>query len=172
MTRARVVAALVLAVAIFAAGFGSAWAWRSAQAGADLAGLHLAHEKERGEISQAVAAELQRRAKDRQELQAQYDGIDQRRYGELRHAQEVNDQLVLDLATARRRMYAPTIAGSCSTGSVRAGSRCAGLDDANVCTELQPEIAADLARLAADADACAVALSAFQAREIARRKAN
>ncbi|WP_416311178.1 hypothetical protein [Pseudomonas sp. W03] len=168
MTRARLVAALVLAVAVFAAGFGSAWTWRSAQADADLASLGLAHEKERGEISQAVAAELQRRAKDRQELQAQYDGIDQQRYGELRRAQKVNDQLALDLATTRRRMYAATIASSGTSGSVRAGSGCASLDDANGCAELQAETAADLARLAADADACAIALSAFQAREIAR----
>lgn len=168
MTRARLVAALMLAVVIFAAGFGSAWAWRSAQAGAELAGLNLAHEKERGEISQAVAAELQRRAKDRQELQAQYDGIDQQRYGELRHAQEVNDQLALDLATARRRMYIPAIAGGSSGGSVRAGSSGPSLDDANVCTELHPETAADLARLAADADSCAVRLTALQELERAR----
>lgn len=170
MTRARLVAALVLAAVIFAAGFGSAWAWRSAQAGADLAGLSLAHEKERGEISQAVAAELQRRAKDRQDLQAQYDGIDQQRYGELRHAQEVNDQLARDLAAAQRRMYAPVIGGGCVGGSVRTGASGAGVDDAAGYAELRPEAAADLARLAADANACAIALTALQERERARQR--
>lgn len=70
MTRAHLVAALALAAVIFAAGLGSAWAWRSALAEAELASLSLDHEKERGEISKAVAAELQCRAKDRQELQA------------------------------------------------------------------------------------------------------
>ncbi|OWP50278.1 lysis system i-spanin subunit Rz [Pseudomonas nitroreducens] len=158
---------MVLAAAIFAAGFGSAWAWRSAQAGADLAGLSLAHERERGVISQAVAAELQRRAKDRQKLQAQYDGIDQQRYGELRHAQEVNDQLARDLAAAQRRMYAP-VTGSCAASAVRAGSSGAVVDDAAGYAELRPEAAADLARLAADANACAVALTGLQERERVR----
>ncbi|WP_236200696.1 lysis system i-spanin subunit Rz [Pseudomonas pseudonitroreducens] len=168
MTRARLVAALVMAVAIFAAGFGSAWAWISAQAEADLAAQSLAHEKERGEISQAVAAELQRRAKDRQELQAQYDGIDQQRYGELRHAQEVNDQLARDLAAAQRRMYAPITGSGCAGSAVRAGPSGAGVDDAAGYAELRPEAAADLARLAADANACAVALTGLQERERAR----
>lgn len=170
MTRAHLVTALVLAVAIFAAGFGSAWAWRSAQAGADLAGLSLAHERERGEISQAVAAELQRRAKDRQELQAQYDGIDQQRYGELRHAQEFNDQLARDLAAAQRRMYAPVIGRGCAGSSVRTGASGAGVDDAAGYAELRPAAAADLARLVADANGCATALTAFQDREKARQK--
>lgn len=170
MTRARLVVAMALAAVIFAAGFGSAWAWRSAQAGADLAGLNLAYEKERGEISQAVAAELQRRAKDRQELQAQYDGIDQQRYQELRHAQEVNDQLARDLAAAQRRMYAPVIDDGCAGGAVRAGAGGAGVDDAAGYAELRPEAAADLARIAADANACAIALTALQERERARQR--
>ncbi|NMZ72989.1 lysis protein [Pseudomonas nitroreducens] len=159
---------LVLAAMIFAAGFGSAWSWRSAQADADLASLGLDHEKERGEISQAVAAELQRRAKDRLELQAQLDGIDQQRYGELRHAQDFIDQLARDLAAAQRRMFAPVVGGSCSGGGVRAGSGGPGLDDGAQYAELQPAAAADLARLAADADACAVKLTALQERERAR----
>ncbi|MDU4249498.1 lysis system i-spanin subunit Rz [Pseudomonas sp.] len=170
MTRTHLVAALVLAVALFAAGFGSAWAWRSAQAGADLAGLSLVHEKERGEISQAVAAELQRRAKDRQELQAQYDGIDQQRYGELRHAQGVIDKLAGDLAAAQRRMYAPVTGSGCARGTVRAGAGAAGVDDAAGYAELRPEAAADLARIAADANACAIALTALQERERARQR--
>lgn len=162
-------AVLVLAAVIFAAGFGSAWAWRSAQAGADLAGLSLGHEKERAEISQAVAVELQRRSKDRQELQAQYDGIDQQRYQELRHVQEVNDQLARDLAAAQRRMYAPVIGGGCAGGSVRTGASGAGVDDAAGYAELRPEVAANLARIAADANACALALTALQERERARQ---
>ncbi|WP_174824620.1 lysis system i-spanin subunit Rz [Pseudomonas denitrificans (nom. rej.)] len=170
MTRARLVAALMLAVVIFAAGFGSAWAWRSAQAEADLASLGLDHEKERGEISQAVAAELQRHARDRQELQAQYDGIDQQRYGELRHAQEVNDQLARDLAVAQRGMYAPVTGSGCASSSVRAGSGGAGVDDAAGYAELRPEAAADLARLAADANACAIALTGLQEREQVRQR--
>ncbi|MCE4070107.1 MULTISPECIES: lysis system i-spanin subunit Rz [Pseudomonas] len=170
MTRAHLVVAMALAAVIFAAGFGSAWAWRSALADSDLAGLGLAHEKERGEISQAVAAELQRRAKDRQELQAQYDGIDQQRYQELRHVQEVNDQLARDLAAAQRWMYAPVIGGGCTGSAVRSGSSGPGLDDAAGYAELRPEAAADLARIAADANACALALTALQERERARQR--
>jgi hypothetical protein len=169
MTRAHLVAALVLTAVIFAAGFGLAWSWRSAQADADLASLSLDHERERGEISQAVAAELQRRAKDRQELQAQYDGIDQQRYGELRHAQDVIDKLAGDLAATKRRMFAPIVGSGCTSSSVRAGASGAGVDDAAGYAELRPEAAADLTRLAADANACAIALTGLQERERMRR---
>lgn len=72
-----------------------------------------------------------------------------------------NDRLAGQLAAAQQRMRAPVVAGSCSAG-VPAGARGAGVDDGTQYAELQPAAAADLARLAADADTCAVKLKALQ----------
>lgn len=162
MSRAQLLAGALALLLAFGGGFWLAWSWRGSSASADLAAVQLQHEQERGQISQSVAAELTKRAKERRELQLQLDGIDQQRYGELRHAQEVNDRLAGQLAAAQQRMHAPVVGGSCPTGGVSAGPGAASLDDGAQYAELQPATAADLARLAGDADACAVKLKALQ----------
>ncbi|WP_116425380.1 lysis system i-spanin subunit Rz [Pseudomonas citronellolis] len=165
MSRAQLLGCVLALLLAFGSGFWLAWSWRGSSAAADLAALQLQHETERGQISQAVAGEVAARAKQRQELQLQLDGIDQQRYGELRHAQEINDGLAAQLAAAQQRMHAPIVSGSCPAGGVSAGPSAAGMDDGAQYAELQPAAAADLARLAADADACAVKLTALQGRE-------
>ncbi|HBO6773578.1 TPA: lysis protein [Pseudomonas aeruginosa] len=163
-TWARVViVALVLAVV-------AAVTWRVAEwrLGEQIAALKLQHERERGETSQAVAAELQRRTEQRQRLEADLQAIDEQRYGELRHAQVINDQLTADLAAARQRMRVRITRASCSATGMPAGTVGTSVDDGAEYAELHPATAADLAQLAADADSCAIKLTAMQERELAR----
>ncbi|MCT4518138.1 lysis protein [Pseudomonas aeruginosa] len=145
--------------------------WRAAELrfGEQIAALKLQHERERLEASQAVAAELQRRTEQRQRLEADLQAIDEQRFGELRHAQAINDQLTADLAAARQRLRVRITRASCSATGMPAGTVGAGVDDGAEYAELHPAIAADLARLAGDADQCAVKLSALQAREAMRK---
>lgn len=167
MTRVRLLVRVLAVLLAFGGGFCSAWIWRGSIAAANLAAVQLQHEQERGQISQAVAAELAKREKQRQALQQQLDDIDQQHYGELRHAQEVNGQLSAQLAAARQRMRVPIVAAD-RFADVPVGTGSAGVDDGAQYADIQPAAAADLARLAADADACAVKLTALQARERAR----
>ncbi|HCF5592808.1 TPA: lysis protein [Pseudomonas aeruginosa] len=163
-TWARVViVALVLAVV-------AAATWRVAEwrFGEQIAALKLQHERERGETSQAVAAELQRRTEQRQRLEADLQAIDEQRYGELRHAQVINDQLTADLAAARQRMRVRITSARCSAPGLPAGAVGAGVDDGAEYAELHPATATDLAQLAADADQCSIKLTALQDRERAR----
>lgn len=159
-----VIAALVLIFVVAAT-------WRVAEwrFGEQIAALKLQHERERLEASQAVAAELQRRTGQRQRLEADLQAIDEQRFGELRHAQAINDQLTADLAAARQRLRVRITRASCSATGLPAGTVGAGVDDGAEYAELHPAIAADLARLAGDADQCAVKLSALQAREAMRK---
>ncbi|MGU1905842.1 lysis protein [Pseudomonas aeruginosa] len=159
-----VIAALVLIFVVAAT-------WRVVEwrFGEQIAALKLQHERERLEASQAVAAELQRRTEQRQRLEADLQAIDEQRFGELRHAQAINDQLTADLAAARQRLRVRITRASCSATGLPAGTVGAGVDDGAEYAELHPAIAADLARLAGDADQCAVKLSAFQAREVMRK---
>ncbi|WP_371369937.1 lysis system i-spanin subunit Rz [Pseudomonas sp. QL9] len=163
MSRATLAAGALSVLIAFGCGYWLAWSWRGSTAAADIAAVQLQFEKERGQISQEVAVELAKREKQRQELQLQFDGIDQQRYGELRHAQEVNDRLSAQLAAAQQRMRVPVVAGSCAGGGMSTAGSGTGLDDGAQYAELQPAAAADLARLAADADACAIRLSSLQA---------
>ncbi|HEJ3975680.1 TPA: lysis protein [Pseudomonas aeruginosa] len=153
-----VIAALVLTFVVAAT-------WRAAELrfGEQIAALKLQHEQERLEVSQAVAAELQRRTEQRQRLEADLQAIDEQRFGELRHAQAINDQLTADLAAARQRLRVRITRASCS--GLPAGTAGAGVDDGAEYAELHPATAADLARLAGDADQCAMKLAAFQSRE-------
>lgn len=157
-----VIVALVLAVV--------AATWRVAEwrFGEQIAALKLQHERERGETSQAVAAELQRRTEQRQRLEADLQAIDEQRYGELRHAQVINDQLTADLAAARQRLRVRITRASCSATGMPAGTVGTSVDDGAEYAELHPATAADLAQLAADADSCAIKLTAMQERELAR----
>ncbi|MOA14548.1 Bacteriophage lysis protein [compost metagenome] len=109
-----------------------------------------------------------KRADDRRQLQLKLDGIDEQRYGELRHAEDVNRQLADRLATAEQRLLVRVTSSSCPTGSLRSATTGAGMDDGAHYVELHPATAADLAELAGDADACAIKLTALQDRERAR----
>ncbi|HBO3117106.1 TPA: lysis protein [Pseudomonas aeruginosa] len=148
--------------------------WRVAEwrFGEQIAALKLQHERERLEASQAVAAELQRRTEQRERLEADLQAIDEQRFGELRHAQAINDQLTADLAAARQRLRVRITRASCSATGLPAGPPGAGVDDGAEYAELHPATAADLARLAADADQCAVKLTALQAKEKLRQTLN
>lgn len=155
-----VITALVLTFTVAAT-------WRAAELrfGEQIAALKLQHEREHLEASQAVAAELQRRAEQRQRLEADLQAIDEQRFGELRHAQAINDQLTADLAAARQRLRVSITRASCSATGLPAGTAGTGVDDGAEYAELHPATAADLARLAGDADQCAMKLAAFQSRE-------
>lgn len=155
-----VITALVLTFTVAAT-------WRAAELrfGEQIAALKLQHERERLEASQAVAAELQRRTEQRQRLEADLQAIDEERFGELRHAQAINDQLTADLAAARQRLRVRITRASCSATGMPAGTAGTGVDDGAEYAELHPATAADLARLAGDADQCAMKLAAFQSRE-------
>ncbi|MCY1401828.1 Bacteriophage Rz lysis protein [compost metagenome] len=166
--RAKLIFGGIVVLVLLAMAAGAAWWIQGQRYERRLADLRLVHERERGQISQAVAAELAKREKHRQELQLQLDGIDQQRYGELRHAQSVIDQLAGRLATAEQRMRVPVVGSSCPAAGVPAGPGSAGLDDGAQYADIQPATAAALTRLAADADACAVKLMALQDRERAR----
>ncbi|HEK3374049.1 TPA: lysis protein [Pseudomonas aeruginosa] len=161
-----------MVIAALALTFVVAATWRAAELrfGEQIAALKLQHERERLEASQAVAAELQRRTEQRQRLEADLQAIDEERFGELRHAQAINDQLTADLAAARQRLRVRITRASCSATGMPAGTVGAGVDDGAEYAELHPAIAADLARLADDADQCAVKLSALQAREAMRKR--
>ncbi|HEJ5797568.1 TPA: lysis protein [Pseudomonas aeruginosa] len=159
-----VIAALVLAFVVAAT-------WRTAEwrFGEQISALKLQYERERLEASQAVAAELQRRTEQRQRLEADLHAIEEQRFGELQHAQAINDQLTADLAAARQRLRVRITHVGCTSIGLPVGTAGAGVDDGAEYAELHPATAADLARLAADADQCAVKLSALQSREAMRK---
>ncbi|WP_404936597.1 lysis system i-spanin subunit Rz [Pseudomonas aeruginosa] len=80
----------------------------------------------------------------------------------------MNDQLTADLAAARQRMRVRITSARCSAPSLPAGAVGAGVDDGAEYAELHPATATDIAQLAADADSCAIKLTAMQERELAR----
>lgn len=119
-----------------------------------------AHQSTLTEIANAAAAQLRTQQAQRQALETRLSQLDAQRYQELTHAQQATDRLAADLAAARQRLLVKIRpAGS---GGVPAAAGAAGLDDGADTAELHPEIAAELARLAGDADRCAVKLSALQ----------
>lgn len=128
---------------------------------ADIAALKLEHTTTQLQTVTVLKDRLLAIESARQTLENELSTKEAKHYGDLKDVQERNTQLVDSLAAARQRMRVPVTAASCRQYLSQAPAS-GGVDDATVTVELQPATAADLARLAADADTCAVKLTALQ----------
>lgn len=132
-------------------------------------------QKEVLQLKKDYATEREKQASDHLaqvlKLQGERDGLRDRladleaeSYEELIDAQQTTDDLTDQLALANRRL---SVRASCPApgNDVRTGSG-TGLDDGSgIGAVLHPAVAADLARLAGDADRCRVKLKGLQDRE-------
>jgi len=167
----RLLAAGGIALALLLAGAAAGWAVNGWRLGREFAAIKQQHAEQLAKNEQVANAAFREQQQARQQLENKLSLLDQQRYGELQNAQANTDRLSADLADARQRMRVTITASSCQqlsgAGKVAGADR---VDDGTITVELLPATAADLARLAGDADACAVKLTALQgwAREITK----
>jgi len=167
----RLLAAGGIALVLLLAGSAAGWTANGWRLGKDIASIQQRHAEQLAKNEQVANAAFREQQQARQQLENKLSLLEQQHYGELKNAQATTDRLSADLATARQRMRVTITAGSCQqlSGAGKAGG--AGrVDDGTITVELLPATAADLARLAGDADACAVKLTALQgwARAVSR----
>lgn len=167
----RLLAAGGVALALLLAGAAAGWAVNGWRLGRELAAIKQQHAEQIAADTQVANAAFREQQQARQQLENKLSLLDQQRYGELQNAQANTDRLSADLDTARQRMRVTVTARSCQ--QLSGAGKAAGadrVDDGTVVADIQPATAADLARLAGDADACAVKLTALQgwARAVSR----
>ena len=159
----RLLAAGGVALALLLAGAAAGWAVNGWRLGRELAAIKQQHAEQLAADTQVANAAFREQQQARQQLENKLSLLDQQRYGELQNAQANTDRLSADLADARQRMRVTITASSCQ--QLSGAGKAAGadrMDDGTVVADIQPATAADLARLAGDADACAVKLTALQ----------
>lgn len=167
----RLAAGIGMATAMLLGSAAAGWTVNGWRLGRDLAAIQQQHAEQIAHDATIANAAFREQQQARQQLENKLSLLDQQHYGELQNAQANTDRLSTDLADARQRMRVTITASSCQqlSGAGKAGG--AGrVDDGAVTADIQPATAADLARLAGDADACAVKLTALQgwAREITK----
>ena len=148
---------LLAGAVMFAAG----WTANSWQKDKQIARLELSHANYlRGlaEHNAKVINDLFSEAEAKQQVLTE---LDQKYYQELSHEQKANQQLIAELASAKHRLSVRIDPVSCP--SVPATSKATGLDDAaGARAELHPATAADIFRVAAQADECSKKLTGLQ----------
>ena len=167
----RLLAAGGIALALLLAGAAAGWTVNGWRLGEQIAAIQRKNAEQLAKNEQVANAAFLEQQQVRQQLENKLSLLDQQRYGELQNAQATTDRLSADLADARQRMRVTITASSCQ--QLSGAGKAAGadrVDDGTVIADIQPATAADLARLAGDADACAVKLTALQgwAREITK----
>lgn len=167
----RLAAGVGIAAAMLLSGAAAGWTVNGWRLGRDLAAIQQQHTEQLAKNEQVANAAFREQQQARQQLENKLSLLDQQRYGELQNAQATTDRLSADLATTRQRMRVTITADSCR--QLSGAGKAAGadrVDDGAVTADIQPATAADLARLAGEADACAVKLTALQgwAREITK----
>lgn len=152
-----------IALALLLAGAAAGWTANGWRLGRDLAAIQQQHAEQLAADTQVANAAFREQQQARQQLENKLSLLDQQRYGELQNAQANTDRLSADLDAARQRMRVPIKAGSCRpVPAAGEGAGAGRVDDGDYTADIQPATAADLARLAGDADACAVKLTALQ----------
>ncbi len=167
----RLPAAGGIALALLLAGATAGWVVNGWRLGREFAAIKQQHAEQLAKNEQEANAAFREQQQARQQLENKLALLDQQHYGELKNAQATTDRLSAGLATARQRMRVTVTASSCQ--QLPGAGKAAGadrMDDGTVVADIQPATAADLTRLAGDADACAVKLTALQgwAREITK----
>jgi len=167
----RLLAAGGLALVLLLAAAPAGWTVNGWRLGGQITAIQRKSAEQIAKSEQVANAAFREQQQARQQLENKLSLLDQQHYGELKNAQATTDRLSADLATARQRMRVTIAASSCQQLSGAGKAAGAGrVDDGTITVELLPATAADLARLAGDADACAVKLTALQgwAREITK----
>ena len=167
----RLLAAGGIALALLLAGAAAGWTVNGWRLGEQIAAIQRKNAEQLAKNEQVANAAFLEQQQVRQQLENKLSLLDQQRYGELQNAQATTDRLSADLADARQRMRVTITASSCQ--QLSGAGKAAGpgsVDDGAVTADIQPATAADLARLAGEADACAVKLTALQgwARAVSR----
>ncbi|MEW6092102.1 MAG: lysis system i-spanin subunit Rz [Pseudomonadota bacterium] len=164
-------AAAVLAAAVAgSAGFGAAWKWQALSYGAAMATLERDHKEEQRAISEAHAGIVNANLDWMKRIAARLGALEAAAWQELEDARIENERFRTDLLDGAERMWVRIDPHSISRGGAPGGAAGAGLDDEAAYARLHPAVAADLARLAADADEAARQLNHCQDRELERRK--
>jgi hypothetical protein len=154
--------ALRLPLLALLVGIAIGWAVNGWRMGVELSDLRADHAQqlERNAVAQAAAIAEQQQI--RAQLVQQLAAIDQQRYQELTHAQEITDRLAVDLAAARQRLRVRIDPASCSSLSAATGTPGLG-DGGGARADLHPAVAAGVIRVTGRADQCRVRLTALQA---------
>ncbi|MBH3440554.1 lysis system i-spanin subunit Rz [Pseudomonas luteola] len=143
-----------------------AWKWQEKSYQVQLAEKDRVYQSTLMDIAKSSAVQFKKEAERRAALESQLAQVDQQQYGKLTDVKKQNQSLRDRLATAELRLS--VLIDNSASGSragMSTGSTSTGLDDGAHRAYLQPKVAADLARLADDADQCAIKLRGLQARE-------
>ena len=157
MSKGSYLVALTVAAVVFSVGWISA-GWKKEKQIAQIETKHANYLRDLAEHNAAVISDL---FEESSAKQLALDELDKKYYQELSREQKNNLQLITDLASAQRRLSVRIDSASCS--SVPATTKATGMDDgAGTRAELHPTIAADIFRVAAQADECQTKLTALQ----------
>ena len=148
---------LLAGAVMFAAG----WTASSWQKDKQIARLELSHANYLRGLAEHNAKVINDLFSDAEAKQQALTELDQKHYQELSHEQKANQQLIAELASAKHRLSVRIESTNCS--SVPTSTKTTGLDDAaGARAELHPATAADIFRVAAQADECRAKLTALQ----------
>lgn len=164
-------AAAVLAAAVAgSAGFAAAWKWQALSYGAAMATLERDHKEELRAISETHAGIVNANLDWMKRIAARLGALEAAAWQELEDARIENERFRADLLGGAERMWVRIEPDSVHRGGAPGGDAGAGLDDEAAYARLHPSVAADLARLAADADEAARQLNHCQDRELERQR--
>ena len=159
MTPGQILAAILLAMAVSAAGAWQVQDWRMGKELAEQAGLH---KDDLAAISNAAASQARAEQEKRLALEQQLAGKDQQHTKELSDAQRNQDRLRDQLATADVRLSV-LLEDSASGCDVPAATGAAGVVHAARRAQLDPAHAQRIIAITGDGDQGLIALRACQA---------
>lgn len=160
-------AAAVLALMAFSAT--GAWLWQANSYGKQMADQRAEHNDFLRQVAEANASVIHKQQAERLDLESRLAADDQKRYGELRHAQQEIERLSAAIADGTRRL---SVRASCpaAASGLSAATGTGRLDAGAQRADIHEEDAGRIVAITGDADACAVKLTALQewARSVTR----
>ena len=148
---------LLASAVMFAAGW-TASSWKKDK---QIAQLELSHANYLRDLAEHNAKTINDLFSEAETKQQALTELDQKHYQELSHEQKANQQLIAELASAKHRLSVRIDPASCPSMSTT--SKTPSLDDAaRTRAELHPTAAADIFRIAAQANECSKKLTGLQ----------
>lgn len=141
--------------------FSAGWTASGWQKDKQIARLELSHDNYLRGLAEHNAKTINNLFSDAEAKQQALIELDQKHYQELSHEQKANQQLIAELASAKHRLSVRIEPTNCS--SMPTSTKTTSLDDAaGARAELHSATAADIFRVAAQADECRAKLTALQ----------
>lgn len=165
-------AAAALLAATIAGGIAASATWhmQALKYDARIASLEAAHAEERRAAAEAQAGIITSNIDWMKRIAARLGSLEAAAWEGLENARVENERFRDDLLAGAERMWVRIDPHSIHRSAESGGTTTAGMDDEAAYARLHGSTAADLARLAADADEAARQLNLCQDREIERRK--